>query len=84
MRNWRFCPIPPRVADPEVAAALRLFDAPIMKLDAGDEETFEKINHPVSGLTIDEFVWGAEAAALINYPERADQWGGHEYPGGGF
>jgi wyosine [tRNA(Phe)-imidazoG37] synthetase (radical SAM superfamily) len=54
-----------RVADPEVAAALRLFDAPIMKLDAGDEETFEKINHPVSGLTIDDVVGGLKRLPLL-------------------
>jgi wyosine [tRNA(Phe)-imidazoG37] synthetase (radical SAM superfamily) len=54
-----------RVSDPEVAAALRLFDAPIMKLDAGDEETFEKINHPVGGLTIDDVVGGLKRLPLL-------------------
>ncbi len=40
-----------RVYDPEIAAALRLIDAPMMKLDAGDEATFQAINRPTGGLT---------------------------------
>lgn len=47
-----------RVTDPEITAALRLLDAPMMKLDAGDEDTFEAINHPVGRLTIAEIVEG--------------------------
>jgi wyosine [tRNA(Phe)-imidazoG37] synthetase (radical SAM superfamily) len=41
-----------RVYDPEIAAALRLIDAPMMKLDAGDEATFRAINRPTGGLTL--------------------------------
>jgi len=54
-----------RVNDPEVAAALRLFDAPIMKLDAGDEETFEAINRPVDGLNVDEIVGGLKRLPIL-------------------
>jgi wyosine [tRNA(Phe)-imidazoG37] synthetase (radical SAM superfamily) len=54
-----------RVNDPEVAAALRLFDAPIMKLDAGDEETFAAINRPVGGLSVDEIVGGLKRLPIL-------------------
>ncbi|MBG0786458.1 MAG: radical SAM protein [Anaerolineaceae bacterium] len=54
-----------RVNDPEVAAALRLFDAPIMKLDAGDQETFAGINRPVGGLKIDEIVNGLQRLPML-------------------
>ncbi|QRN83872.1 radical SAM protein [Chloroflexota bacterium] len=54
-----------RVNDPEVAAALRLFDAPIMKLDAGDQQTFEAINRPVGGLKIDEIVNGLQRLPML-------------------
>ena len=54
-----------RVNDPEVAAALRLFDAPIMKLDAGDQETFSAINRPVSSLKIDEIVSGLQRLPIL-------------------
>ena len=54
-----------RVNDPEVAAALRLFDAPIMKLDAGDEETFEAINRPVGGLKVDDIVKGLKRLPIL-------------------
>ncbi len=54
-----------RVTDPEVAAALRLFDAPIMKLDAGDQETFSRINQPASGLQIDEIVAGLQRLPIL-------------------
>jgi wyosine [tRNA(Phe)-imidazoG37] synthetase (radical SAM superfamily) len=47
-----------RVNDPEVAAALRLMDAPMMKLDAGDEETFRAINCPVSKLKLSDIIDG--------------------------
>ena len=48
-----------------MAAALRLFDAPIMKLDAGDEATFEKVNQPVGGLKIDDIVGGLKRLPLL-------------------
>lgn len=54
-----------RVNDPEVAAALRLFDAPIMKLDAGDQETFEAINQPFSGLKIDKIAQGLKRLPIL-------------------
>ncbi len=47
-----------RVTDPEITAALRLIDSPMMKLDAGDDVTFKAINHPVGQLTISEIIDG--------------------------
>lgn len=47
-----------RVDDPEIAAALRLMDAPMMKLDAGDEATFQSINRPAGGLTLEIIIAG--------------------------
>lgn len=47
-----------RVNDPEVAAALRLIDALMMKLDAGDEESFQAINRPRQGISLDAIVDG--------------------------
>ncbi|MCB2202595.1 radical SAM protein [bacterium] len=47
-----------RVYDLEVAAALRLIDAPMMKLDAGDEATFQAINRPTGGLTLQKILDG--------------------------
>lgn len=54
-----------RVNDPEVAAALRLFDAPIMKLDAGDQETFKAINQPHKGLDINSIVRGMKRLPIL-------------------
>lgn len=54
-----------KVNDPEVAAALRLFDAPIMKLDAGDQDTFEAINQPFRGLEIDKIVKGLKRLPIL-------------------
>lgn len=47
-----------RVLYPDVVAALQLMDAPMMKLDAGDEETFQVINRPVANLHIKEIISG--------------------------
>ena len=41
-----------------VQEAIRLIDAPMMKLDAGDETTFQTINQPVKGLHFDEIMSG--------------------------
>ncbi len=53
-----------RVTDPEIAAALRLLDAPMMKLDAGDEDTFRAINHPVSSVKISDIVTGLKLSQI--------------------
>jgi len=37
---------------PEIRQALALFDAAILKLDAGDPESFEMINRPVAGIEL--------------------------------
>jgi len=42
----------------EVRAALSHLDERIMKLDAGDEATFQAINRPVPGLTLESIVEG--------------------------
>ncbi len=43
---------------PEVFEAINLIDAPMMKLDAGDEPTFQQINRPASGLSLDAIIHG--------------------------
>jgi wyosine [tRNA(Phe)-imidazoG37] synthetase (radical SAM superfamily) len=47
-----------RVVDPHVVAALRLMDAPMMKLDAGDEVTFQAINRPVTACHLVDILAG--------------------------
>jgi wyosine [tRNA(Phe)-imidazoG37] synthetase (radical SAM superfamily) len=41
-----------------VRESLALFDAPIMKLDAGDPTTLTRINHPASGVALDRIIEG--------------------------
>ena len=41
---------------PEIRTALASLDERIMKLDAGDEETFQAINRPVPGLALESIV----------------------------
>jgi len=45
-----------RLMDPEVLEAMAFFDAPMMKLDAGDENTFQTINRPEDGLSLNDLV----------------------------
>lgn len=42
------------LARPEVMDALQLVDLPMMKLDAGDKNTFIEINQPAEGITFDK------------------------------
>jgi wyosine [tRNA(Phe)-imidazoG37] synthetase (radical SAM superfamily) len=46
------------VMNPRVTSALSLFDIPMMKLDAGDEETFQAINRPVKGIYLSDILAG--------------------------
>lgn len=46
------------VMNPQVLSTLRLFDAPMMKLDAGDEDTFRAINQPVESIHLEEIING--------------------------
>lgn len=46
------------VNQPSIRQALHLFDNPILKLDAGDPLTFEKINRPLHGLGLDDIITG--------------------------
>ena len=46
------------VSSPGIQEAINLIDAPMMKLDAGDEVTFQAINQPVAGLHIKEIIMG--------------------------
>jgi wyosine [tRNA(Phe)-imidazoG37] synthetase (radical SAM superfamily) len=41
-----------------VRAAIKHIDLPIMKLDAGTEELFQKVNRPVSSITLEQIVSG--------------------------
>ena len=43
---------------PHIRDSLALFDAPIMKLDAGDPVTLTRINHPASGMALDRIIEG--------------------------
>jgi len=44
--------------NPAVRAAIKRIDLPIMKLDAGTEELFQKVNRPVSSITLEKIVSG--------------------------
>jgi wyosine [tRNA(Phe)-imidazoG37] synthetase (radical SAM superfamily) len=46
------------VSSPVIQEVLRLIDAPMMKLDAGDEATFQAINRPVEGLHLEGIIEG--------------------------
>jgi wyosine [tRNA(Phe)-imidazoG37] synthetase (radical SAM superfamily) len=47
-----------RISDPKIRAAMEPYDHKMCKLDAGDEETFRRINLPVPGLTLDSIIEG--------------------------
>ncbi len=47
-----------RINDPQVLSALSLMDAPMMKLDAGDEKTFRLINRPAPGVEFASIIDG--------------------------
>jgi wyosine [tRNA(Phe)-imidazoG37] synthetase (radical SAM superfamily) len=47
-----------QVNDPEILSALQLLDVPMMKLDAGDEKTFEAINRQAKTVEFAELVNG--------------------------
>jgi wyosine [tRNA(Phe)-imidazoG37] synthetase (radical SAM superfamily) len=44
------------LADEQVRGALETVELPLIKLDAGDETTFKKINQPFGGITLDELI----------------------------
>jgi wyosine [tRNA(Phe)-imidazoG37] synthetase (radical SAM superfamily) len=46
------------VSSPVIQEVLRLIDAPMMKLDAGDEAIFQAINRPVEGLHLQGIIEG--------------------------
>lgn len=50
-----------KVGDPVVRDTIQLIDSPMMKLDAGDEATFQAINQPVGGLNLEQIVRGLKA-----------------------
>lgn len=47
-----------RVMVPEILSAICLFDAPMMKLDAGDEDTFLAINQTVGNICFEDIIDG--------------------------
>jgi len=47
-----------RVTDPEVQKAIERIEIPMMKLDAGDEQTFRAINQPESSLHLTDIIRG--------------------------
>jgi wyosine [tRNA(Phe)-imidazoG37] synthetase (radical SAM superfamily) len=46
---------------PDIAEACKLIDSPICKLDAGDEETFRRINRPIARTHLEDVVSGIKA-----------------------
>lgn len=42
----------------DIREAIRIIDAPMMKLDAGDQRTFQAINQPVGGLLLENIIMG--------------------------
>jgi wyosine [tRNA(Phe)-imidazoG37] synthetase (radical SAM superfamily) len=46
------------VQRPEIQQALALFDLPILKLDAGNEEALQAVNRPMAGVTLATIVSG--------------------------
>lgn len=51
------------ITQPEVHSALELFDMPMMKLDVGDDHSFQSINRPARGVLLSDII-----TALINIP----------------
>ena len=47
-----------RVVEPQLLSVFRCIDAPMMKLDAGDEQTFSAINRPGIGIDYHDLVEG--------------------------
>lgn len=47
-----------RVVDNEILTTLKQMDAPMMKLDAGDEATFHAINHPLQTIKLMDIIEG--------------------------
>ncbi len=45
-----------KAGKPHIAAALKKIEQNVLKLDAGTEETFQKINNPKSGITLAEIL----------------------------
>ena len=50
---------------PRIQAALREFDLPILKLDAGDPATLVRINRPAPGVTFETIVEGLKATTNL-------------------
>jgi len=49
----------------EIQIALDMVDAPMMKLDAGDPQTFIKINRPVSGIEFFDIIKGMKSVSHL-------------------
>jgi wyosine [tRNA(Phe)-imidazoG37] synthetase (radical SAM superfamily) len=47
-----------RLEDQPIRAAVNRYDRKMCKLDAGDEETFQRINLPAPGLTLESIISG--------------------------
>ena len=53
------------IHSPEIQTSLEMIDAPMLKLDAGEEQTFNAINRPVSGIQFAEIVKGLKMLAPL-------------------
>lgn len=67
-----------------IQEALTLFDAPIMKLDAGDQRTLAGLNRPTGRGQAGAHYRRVEARSWPGHPERAGGWPGEQRPGRGF
>lgn len=45
-----------KLKEKEVREAIKKFDRKLFKLDAGDEETYRRVNRPINGLSLEEVV----------------------------
>ena len=50
-----------KLSRPDVARVCRLIDTPICKLDAGNEETFKRVNRPRPNIYLEDIVRGIKA-----------------------
>lgn len=49
------------VYQPEILNALKMVEAPMMKIDAGDDHTFKAINRPKPGIEFSEIIFGLKS-----------------------
>ncbi len=53
------------VVQPQIREVLRYFDNPILKLDVGDQQTFEKINRPLQDIKLEDIIAGLKTVLYL-------------------